>query len=475
AAGQVKRNLLKAGFTVDKVAGYGKKREMLVACFNAIDKPSLKFSDEPWFCQPTMINVKVKKATVIGAGIAGLSVAYALVKRGWFVTVIEKHTDIAKEASANPAAIVYPRLSLNNDIDTEFYTAAYCYSLYVLKSLQLKTKEKFWFATGVLQLFENKRITAIIEKFQFNSNFVKTVGFVSVNKNRVGGIPEPALANNVDTYVDYQSAGVVLPGILCNAIKNACGHRLEIITADISDIKNTLNKHQVNSQLNKQWLCYSADKLINQSEVLIIANGAGSNTMSINNVKMKTEFPVDIVRGQVSVFDENANSKKLQETFNAEVYVTPSIHGKHYVGATYSRASTKSDIDKEDKDVLFTALNNVCPDIFKQTDYSDAWVGFRSMSEDRVAIVGAMPNTTFFSEEYKDLCHGKQNKNYRPACYEQGLYLSVAHGSRGFTSSFLCAEIIAAQIEGEPMPVSKKILNYLSPSRFVVKKLRRQK
>jgi tRNA 5-methylaminomethyl-2-thiouridine biosynthesis bifunctional protein len=96
------------------------------------------------------------------------------------------------------------------------------------------------------------------------------------------------------------------------------------------------------------------------------------------------------------------------------------------------------------------------------------------MSKDRVAIVGAVPDSDYFSQAYADICHGKVNKEYQPAQYLDGLYISAAHGSRGFTSSFIAAEIVAALIEGEPLPVSNNVLDYISPSRFVVNDLKRR-
>ena len=127
SAGWVKRNLQKAGFVVNKVSGYGNKREMLVAKLPIIQlnfsrRASLKYKENPWFEPPIQKPASVNNATIVGAGIAGLSLAYALVQRGWTVTIVDKHGDNLKQASSNPAPIVYPRLSINNDIDTEFFT-----------------------------------------------------------------------------------------------------------------------------------------------------------------------------------------------------------------------------------------------------------------------------------------------------------------------------------------------------------------
>ena len=123
---------------------------------------------------------------------------------------------------------------------------------------------------------------------------------------------------------------------------------------------------------------------------------------------------------------------------------------------------------------MLESFDRVYGGVFNSESISSTWVGFRAMSKDRVPIVGAVPDQEFFVEEYADIKHGRKNKSYRPAEYLDGLYISAAHGSRGFTSSFLSAEIIAAQITGEPAPVSKRILDYLQPSRFIVNDLKRR-
>lgn len=448
AAGFVKRNLQKAGFTVNKVKGYGKKREMLVAGFNVTQKPVFKYRDKPWFYSPREKNIAIKKATIIGAGIAGLSVAYSLVKRGWSVTVIDRHADVAQETSGNPAVIVYPRLSVNNDVDTEFYTDAYCYNLYVLEALQKKYQEKFWFDCGLLQLTDKKRISQIIKKFSFNDDYV------SIRKNLEKYGNEDSI-NQV--FAEYRTAGVILPGILCDVIKQECGDSLSFIQATITGIK----------QSDNQWLCLSGEQLIAESEILVIANGTG-----LNDLGLTLSFPVENIRGQVAVFNENINSKNIINVINANKHITPAINHRHYLGATYTRESTSLDVDVNESRELFDSINHSVPGMLKQDDYCDAWVGFRAMSKDRVPIVGAIPDEKFYVKEYADIRHGDTKKIYQSARYLGGLYVSAAHGSRGFTSSFLSAEFIAAQIEGTPVPVSKRVMDYLSPSRFIVDDLK---
>jgi tRNA 5-methylaminomethyl-2-thiouridine biosynthesis bifunctional protein len=65
----------------------------------------------------------------------------------------------------------------------------------------------------------------------------------------------------------------------------------------------------------------------------------------------------------------------------------------------------------------------------------------------------------------------KKNRKWKfqkPATFISGLYLNIAHGSRGLTSAPLCSELITAQITGEPIPMPKEQANMLNPNRFLV-------
>ncbi len=452
SAGWVKRNLQKAGFVVNKVSGYGNKREMLVAKLPIIQlnfsrRASLKYKENPWFEPPIQKPASVNNATIVGAGIAGLSLAYALVQRGWTVTIVDKHGDNLKQASSNPAPIVYPRLSINNDIDTEFFTAAYCYALSVFKSLQVKSQQRFWLDGGVLQLIDKNRITQIINKFQLNSDFI------SIVDGAVAGKEKEQVA------VNYASAGVVLPAILCDVLKSECGSKLNIIDAAVTHINYD----------GKKWQCLQGSQLIKETDVLIIANG-----MAINDLALSLKFPLEVIRGQVVALNESQISHQITKTLNADVHITPAINSKHYLGATYTRNSRNVDVSQKQNRDLLASLNKYYPDNFTENDISDTWVGFRTMSKDRVPIVGAVPDESFFDKEYADIRHGNTTTTYPPASYLSGLYLSAAHGSRGFTSSFLSAEIVASLINSDPSPVSKRVLDYLSPSRFIVNRLKRR-
>ena len=454
AAGFVKRNLQAAGFVVNKVGGFGRKREMLVAGLSAEKSDSqeerrFNFKDKPWFEPPQKKSASLKYATVIGAGIAGLSLAYALVQRGWQVTIIDKAGDSQKQSSSNPAPIIYPRLSVDNNVDTEFFIAAYCHVLHVFNSLQKKSQKKFWFDDGLLQIMDEKRIKQIINKFDLNENFV------CVDEDA----EQMVTMKSGELMVNYASAGVVLPAVLCDVLKNECGEKLTIIEAEVDSINYEGNK----------WQCLHRFRVIDESEVLIIANGT-----NVNDLVKPSRFPVETIRGQVVTLNETEASRRIKKTLNADVHITPAINGKHYLGATYVKGCIRADVCQEDNRELVESLDKIYPGVFQASDYQDAWVGFRAVSKDRVPVVGAMPDEVFFKNNYADICHGNTRKTYPAAHYLPGLYVSAAHGSRGFTSSFISAEILVAQLEGSPSPVSRQVQDYLNPSRFIVNDLKRR-
>src|SRR5258708_35052930 len=93
-AASVRAALEETGFEVRKLPGFGFKKEMLSAFYGkkeiAPEKP------------------KERKATVVGAGLAGAALCERLCARGWEITLVEKHAAPAQEASGNHAGAFHP-------------------------------------------------------------------------------------------------------------------------------------------------------------------------------------------------------------------------------------------------------------------------------------------------------------------------------------------------------------------------------
>ena len=52
---------------------------------------------------------------------------------------------------------------------------------------------------------------------------------------------------------------------------------------------------------------------------------------------------------------------------------------------------------------------------------------------------------------------------------QPGLYGAFGYGSRGLVWASLAAELLASQIEGEPLPLEGALVDALDPGRFLIR------
>ncbi|WP_298915339.1 tRNA (5-methylaminomethyl-2-thiouridine)(34)-methyltransferase MnmD [uncultured Algimonas sp.] len=119
-AGAVRLALGAAGFEVERKEGFGRKRHRLEA----------RLPGSPSRCP------SVRMPTIVGAGIAGASVARAFRRRGLSPTVLSDPDHVA--ASGNPAALVKPRLDLQDRSESRFFLSSFLYARAAYRGLVLQ-------------------------------------------------------------------------------------------------------------------------------------------------------------------------------------------------------------------------------------------------------------------------------------------------------------------------------------------------
>ena len=115
AAGFVRRGLMDAGFDIQKVKGFGTKREMLIGTFPSEPKTKI---EQPWFYRPSARHSD--DVAIIGGGIASACLALSLIDKGKQVTLYCQDATPAQGASGNNQGAVYPLLSAGDDALTDF-------------------------------------------------------------------------------------------------------------------------------------------------------------------------------------------------------------------------------------------------------------------------------------------------------------------------------------------------------------------
>jgi len=451
AAGFVRRGLQSAGFEVEKVKGFGKKREMLTGAMKQNQKIS---SAAPWF-KVAENKFESKKVAVIGAGIAGVTTACALTKQGWQVELIDKHASVAGEASGNPLGVVLPRPGLDDSPETVFYAQAYFLAVAELNSLANKNDQFNWQQTGVIQLPSSERIKKQIDNINRIKNLAKVLD--AKQASRASGL------DIENSCLFYPEAGYVSPASLCQALLDSVQKNINCqFNSEVKSLKKSANK----------WL------LMNENNQLIISVDAVvlANAAAVNQFQQTAWINVQSIRGQISYMPGNELSKSINIPVCYEGYILPEQNGRHIIGATFSPNDCCTDIKIEDQNKNIAGINNWFADLFKPGEGGiKGRAGIRAASEDRMPVVGPVADEKFYQQTYYDLNKGRPANQYTDAEYLDGLYVNVAHGSRGLTSSFLCAELIAAQLSNQPLPVPEKIYHALHPARFMVRRFRKNK
>lgn len=388
--------------------------------------------------------MQFNSAIVIGGGISGCSTAHALAQRGIKVTLFERNASIANEASGNPQAMLYPRLSGDDDA-SRFALDSYLYSLNFFKSLNLEPADIN--VCGMLQLGFNPRELARIQKVSAQKHNEKILKYVGADEaSELAGITLPHDA------LYFPDAAWVNPQQLC---KRLTTHK-NILIKTLINIDSLLKN-------NDLFEIYSNGKLIEKADIAIIANANEAHQLGIN-LHLKTQA----VRGQVSILAATNESNKLNTIICSDGYLSPAENGQHCLGATFSTDNMEDAIDEEDHLANLFKLKSFSLALYEnlKENITDGRVSYRCTSFDYFPLVGELLDSLALKAK-------PPRPNAKPDSLPsiKGLYINVAHGSRGFTSAPFCAELLAQMICNEPITMNTELAALMNPNRFALRKL----
>ena len=430
AAGAVRRGLQTAGFDIEKVKGYGRKRDMVIGILQ--NRPNPKPFDARHF--PIPHSAPVKTAAVIGAGIAGCSLAEALTRRGIHVILIDKGGEPATGASGNPRAAVYPKLGVQKSSADQIYRQAFDYTVRLYQHLTGSTFEP----CGVFQIDRNDDIKTRHQKIaarRFDPNLVQYLDTDTVTglNLKQGGLYFP-------------HGGTVCPPDLCRAL---------------------LDKTEKTGLLETRFsTCFEKSDDI-QTDIIILADAD-----HINALPDTGWIPLEIVRGQVSSWAGTNRSRALKTVICHKGYITPAT-STHILGATFDKGATDTNepLDTDHQRNLKQLFDELP---FLKTDYNlDGLNGRRAnriATPDRLPLCGPIINYAKFHTNFAALKTDAKTTFNTPPVYHENLYVLGALGSHGFTTAPWLADILAAHISGAPTPATTPLYNALSPTRFAMRK-----
>ncbi len=386
-------------------------------------------------------DVPPRRAVVIGAGLAGCAAAQRLCARGWQVTLVERHPQAAMEASGNLAGIFMPLLSKDDNIPTRLTRAAYLYALRYWDSIGGIGQAIEGAACGVMQLARDaghaEASRAIAAAGTTPPAFAEWLE--SPEAEALLGLPAP------DGAWLFRQGGWARPGSVCAAMMAACGERL---TARFGVGSVTLERE------GDAWLVRAADgAVVAQAPTVVLAGGAPSGAFP-----QASRLPLSALRGQVTHLDAST-LPALPYVLCREAYLTPAANGVACAGATYdldADPGLRAASQQENIERLQALVSN--PEAGRDAPLQGR-VGFRCVAPDRLPLVGALP----------DFDAAGTTERLRDVPRYPGLHGLLGYASRGLIWAPLCAELLAARLENEPLPLEASLVDALDPARFVLR------
>ena len=457
STGWVRRLLNAAGFKMKRTPGIGHKWEILRGEFLGwpLETPAPAL-DKPWFARPAPLTGE-RQALVIGAGLAGCASAASLAARGWQVTLLERHDAIAREASGNPQGVLYLKLSAHGTALSQMIVSGFGYTRRLLEHLQ---RGRDWDDCGVLQLAFNAKEAE--RQAQLAAAFPADLLHL-LDQSEAQAVAGIGLAQGG---LFYPEGGWVHPPALCQW--QAAHPLIQLLT------------HHDALELRKvegRWQAWDGERLLADAPVVVLAGAA-----EIQRFPESAELPLKRIRGQITRLAQTPQSRALSTVVCAEGYVAPARLGEHTLGASFDFKS--DDLTPTTAEHLgnLAMLEEISHDLVERLQADklapeslQGRAAFRCTSPDYLPIVGPLADTQAFTQAYAALGKDARQVPDVGCPWLDGLYINSGHGSRGLITAPLSAELLAAWLDNEPLPLPRSVAEACHPNRFALRRLIRGK
>lgn len=451
SAGLVRRGLQAVGFEVERIQGFGHKRESLRGA--RID--ALPQAEKPWFARPAR-QPGPRKALIIGAGLAGCASAASLAARGWDVTVLERHADIAAEGSGNPQGVLYLKLSAHGTPLSRLVVSAFGYTRRLLEHLQ---QGRDWDACGVLQLaFDEKE---------------------AARQAELAGAFPPGLLRRIERDEAERLAGVALGSGGLHFPDAGWAHPPALCRWFVKQPGITVLRHHEPLELRRQgghWQALDDGNVLAEAPVVVISGAADAARFS-----QAAWLPLKRIRGQITALPATARSAGLGTVLCAKGYVAPPRDGVHTLGASFNFADAHPEPSEAEHRANLAMLDEISAELSDRLDTSNmpvealqGRVAFRCTSPDYLPIVGPLADPQPFASHYAILGKDARQVPDLPCPWLDGLFINTAHGSRGLITAPLSGELLAAWVDGGPLPLPRGIAEACHPNRFLLRRVIRR-
>ncbi len=450
AADALHRGLEDVGFSTHTGPSFGFNEASLTGNFLGPPQPS---RIPPWYAMPVPVSSPGRIA-ILGAGIAGCAVADALARRNRPAVLLDRHPGLAAEASGNPSTLVAARPEHDDTDGGGFHDRAYRMAL-----AAIARSGAAWEPCGALRLDTEHRGRKIKSPHLEAHSALWPDARALLNSKAASDRAGIALGAPALWIAD---AGLVDPVAYAAALAGATETSFSQTAASLT-------------QADGQWrIADASGDLIAQAETVVLT--AAQATAAFEPASW---LPLQAILGQLSVVPETPASARLATAVIWGGYLAPARDGHHILGATHARSGfdplawpqpVTHQAHEQNHQALPPAMRGML--ISPETGDWQGRAAVRCAMPDHLPAVGPVVKAEEFLDAFDRLRHGPRGVFPSDPPYHWGLYVMTGLGSRGIMTAVLAAELMVSQMLGEPWPVERRVALALSPSRFLVRRLR---
>jgi len=455
STGWVRRGLIAVGYKMKRIPGIGKKWEVSRGVFQGPTE-AVASTVKPWFARPAQ-PAGERHALVIGAGLAGCATAASLAARGWRVSLLERHAEVAQEASGNPQGVLYLKLSAHGTALSQLIVSGFGHTRRLLERLQ---RGRDWDDCGVLQLAfdakEGQRQAQLAGAFDAQLLHL-------LDRDAAQARAGVELASGG---LYYPEGGWVHPPALCHWQAGQPGVHL-LTHHHVLDLR----------KVDGQWQAWDGEQLLASAPVAVLCTAA-----QVRETAQTADLPLKRIRGQITRLAQTTGSATLGTVVCAEGYVAPARLGEHTLGASFDFHNDDLTPTVAEHEGNLAMLEEISADLTQRlgarqlpVEQLQGRAAFRCTSPDYLPIVGPVADREAFSQAYAILSRDARQVPDVACPWLEGLYVNSGHGSRGLITAPLSGELIAAWVDDEALPLPRGVAEACHPNRFQLRSLVKSK
>ncbi len=353
---------------------------------------------------PVLSARRCERVVVVGGGIAGAAAARELADQGVHIVVLEADR-IASGASGNPAALLEPMLGDADNVLARWVTQGFLAASAAIDRWDLP-------ATSCWSTHAGPR--------------------AEHQRDKVAACGHPAWVRPTERGLQLRSL-VVSPRAWVHAL---------------------LDHPRITVQEGVRVRSLDGLAARHGADAVVLANSAAA-------AELVPHLPLRRVRGQLGWSNGGV---PLSGPLCASTYVLPELDGVQVWGATFGPDDLDTTVRPEEHLGIVAELASVFPVLPDVVPMAGARVSFRGVTGGRLPYVGPLYSPT----EAERTRRGDGRPVFAASALTPDVWVSLAHGSRGFCGSFVAAWVLAQALGGAPHRVSRRLAAAVHPGRVAL-------